>query len=192
MTQPWPHATSVKNLVKSEQLCFETHSQTSMLIAIPVAKQSIKEASNQAISLVKSLHMDKIPQLAAENIITKRHSTWISIRIVIQLSSKALSEILNIVLSYCATLSSIVTLTKCAFSALTPLTGQQEGHPACRKLCGWGAGMVICLGRGADLHMAQLMPLPLTVSYSSKSRLVLSFWYWLTWVVPLNGATMAL
>jgi len=35
----------------------------------------------------------------------------------------------------------------------------------------WGAGMVICLGRGADLHMAQLMLLPLTVSCSSKSRL---------------------
>jgi len=28
----------------------------------------------------------------------------------------------------------------------------------------WGAGVVICLERGADLHMAQLMPLPLTVS----------------------------
>ena len=27
----------------------------------------------------------------------------------------------------------------------------------------WGAGMVICLERGADLHMAQLMPLPLTL-----------------------------
>jgi len=26
-----------------------------------------------------------------------------------------------------------------------------------------GAGMIICLGRDADLHMAQLMPLPLTV-----------------------------
>jgi len=26
--------------------------------------------------------------------------------------------------------------------------------------------MVICLERGADLHMAQLMPLPLTVSYT--------------------------
>jgi len=27
----------------------------------------------------------------------------------------------------------------------------------------WGAGMVICLERGADyLHIAQLMPLPLT------------------------------
>jgi len=26
-----------------------------------------------------------------------------------------------------------------------------------------GAGMVICLERGADLHTAQLMPLPLTV-----------------------------
>ena len=28
----------------------------------------------------------------------------------------------------------------------------------------WGAGVVICLERGADLHMAQLMPLPITVS----------------------------
>jgi len=33
--------------------------------------------------------------------------------------------------------------------------------------------MVICLGRGTDLHMNQLMPLPLTISCSSKSRLVL-------------------
>ena len=28
--------------------------------------------------------------------------------------------------------------------------------------------MVVCLELGADLHLAQLMPLPLTVSYSSK------------------------
>ena len=33
----------------------------------------------------------------------------------------------------------------------------------------WGAGVVICLERDVDLHMAQLMPLPLT---SVKSRLV--------------------
>ena len=26
----------------------------------------------------------------------------------------------------------------------------------------WGAGVVVCLERGADLHMAQLMPLPLS------------------------------
>jgi len=32
---------------------------------------------------------------------------------------------------------------------------------------------VICLAWGADLHIPQLMPLPLTVSCSSKSRLVL-------------------
>jgi len=32
----------------------------------------------------------------------------------------------------------------------------------------WGAGMVICLERGADLHTAQLMPLPLTISCFSK------------------------
>jgi len=35
----------------------------------------------------------------------------------------------------------------------------------------WGAGMVICLERGADLHMAQLMPLLLTVSCFSKIQI---------------------
>ena len=78
-----------------------------------------------------------------------------------------------------------------AFSALTLLVGRQEGHPACKKLEWWGTGMVICLEREADLHMAQLMPLPLTVSCFNKSRLVLPFWYQLTRVVPeiglLNG-----
>jgi len=68
------------------------------------------------------------------------------------------------------------------FSALTLLVGQQEGHPACKNW--WGAGMVICLKRDADLHMTQLMPLSLA---SVKSRLVLPFWYWLTWVVPEKG-----
>jgi len=40
--------------------------------------------------------------------------------------------------------------------------------------------MVIYLEQDADLHMAQLMPQPLTISCFSKSRLVLRFWYWLT------------
>ena len=35
--------------------------------------------------------------------------------------------------------------------------------------------MVICLERGADLHIAQLVPLPLTVSCFSKIRLVFTF-----------------
>ena len=69
--------------------------------------------------------------------------------------------------------------------------------------------MVVCLERGADLHMAQLMPLPLTVSCFSKiqigftirdailifnvrskadiSQLNLPFWYRLTRVVPEKG-----
>jgi len=34
------------------------------------------------------------------------------------------------------------------------------------------------------LHMVQLMPLPLTISCSRQSRLVLPFWYLLTQVVP--------
>ena len=67
-----------------------------------------------------------------------------------------------------------------------------EGHPACKKLKWCSTGMVICLERDADLHMAQLMALPLTVSIVSvKSRLVLPFWYRLTRVVlekgPLNA-----
>jgi len=56
------------------------------------------------------------------------------------------------------------SLLSSAFSALTLLVGQQEGHPACKKTERWGAGVVICLERGAELHIAQLMPLPLTVS----------------------------
>ena len=47
--------------------------------------------------------------------------------------------------------------------------------------------MVICLERGADLHMAQLMSLPLTVSCFSKIQIGFTFWYRLTWVVPEKG-----
>jgi len=58
-----------------------------------------------------------------------------------------------------------------AFSSLTLLLGRQEGHPACKKTEWWGEGVVICLERGANLHMAQLMPLPLIVSCFSKIQI---------------------
>jgi len=57
--------------------------------------------------------------------------------------------------------------------------------------------MVICLERGADFHMAQLMPLPLTVSCFSKIQIVhvVPFWYRLTRVVldkgPLNRCVLS-
>ena len=35
--------------------------------------------------------------------------------------------------------------------------------------------MAICLERGADLHMAQLMPLPLTVFFFCKIQIGLTF-----------------
>ena len=35
--------------------------------------------------------------------------------------------------------------------------------------------MVICLERGADLHMAQLMPLPLTISCFSEIQIGFTF-----------------
>jgi len=71
-------------------------------------------------------------------------------------------------------------MSSIAFSALTLLVGRQEGHLACKKTEWWGAGMVICLERGAYL----LMLLSLA---SVKSRLVLPFWYRLTRVVPEIG-----
>jgi len=55
------------------------------------------------------------------------------------------------------------------------LVGRQEGHPACKKTEWWGAGVVISLERGADLHMAQLMPLTLTVSCFSKIHIGFTF-----------------
>jgi len=58
---------------------------------------------------------------------------------------------------------------------VTLLVGRQEGHPACKKLERWVAGVVSCLERGADLHMAQLMPLPLTVSCFSKIQIGFTF-----------------
>jgi len=62
-----------------------------------------------------------------------------------------------------------------SFGALTLFVCQQEGPLACKKTEWWGAGMVICLEQGADLHMAQLMPLPLTVSCFSKIQTGFTF-----------------
>ena len=62
-----------------------------------------------------------------------------------------------------------------AFSALTLLVGRQEGHPACKKQSGGVLAWMTCLEQGADLHMAQLMPLPLTVSCSSNIQIGFTF-----------------
>jgi len=40
-----------------------------------------------------------------------------------------------------------------------------------KKTDWWGAGVAICLEQGADLHVAQLMPLPLTVSCFSNIQI---------------------
>jgi len=74
-----------------------------------------------------------------------------------------------------------------SFSALTLLVGWQEGHPACKKTERWGAGVVVCLERGADLHMVQLMPLPLTVACFSKIQIGFTFLVPAYPVVPEKG-----
>ena len=50
-------------------------------------------------------------------------------------------------------------------STLTLLDGQQEGHPVCKKPEWWDA----------DLHIAQIMPLPLTVSCFCKIQVGFTF-----------------
>jgi len=62
--------------------------------------------------------------------------------------------------------------------------GGKKGIRRVKKTEWWGAGVVISLEQGADLHMAQLISLSLA---SVKSRLVLPFWYWLTQVVLEKG-----
>ena len=69
-----------------------------------------------------------------------------------------------------------------AFSALTLLVGRQEAHPACKKLSG---GVLAWLSVWSEVpswchcHSLSLAAV--------KSRLVLPFWYQLTWVVPEKG-----
>jgi len=57
---------------------------------------------------------------------------------------------------------------------LTLLVGRQEGHPACKKV---SSGVLAWLSVWSEVltHMAQLMPLPLTVSCSSKIQTGFTF-----------------
>ena len=66
---------------------------------------------------------------------------------------------------YCLALPSVL---RCCW------LGGRKGIRSVKKLW-WGAGMVIFLESGADLHMAQLMPLPLTVSCFNKIQIGFTF-----------------
>ena len=74
-----------------------------------------------------------------------------------------------------------------AFSALTLLVGRQEGHLACKKLSG---GVLVWLSVWSEVQTCIWPSSCLCHSLSlasAKSRLVLPFWYRLTWVVPEKG-----
>jgi len=58
------------------------------------------------------------------------------------------------------------------FDAVGWVAGRATGL---KKTERWGAGVVVCLERGADLHTAHLMPLPLTVSCFSKIQIGFTF-----------------
>jgi len=77
----------------------------------------------------------------------------------------------------CTSLQTILAM--CYFAATKCLewfdVGWQEGHLACKRTEWWRASVVICLEQGADLHMAQLMPLPVSVSCFSKIQTGFTF-----------------
>jgi len=81
-----------------------------------------------------------------------------------------------------------------SFSALTLLVGHQEEHPACKNwvMRCWCSYLSVAMCRlfGPADATASLNPI---ISCLIKSRLVLSFWCWLTDVVvenrPLNGCS---
>ena len=83
--------------------------------------------------------------------------------------------------------SAVSAFSVSAFSALTLLVGQQEGHPACKKLSGgvlawlsvWSKVQTCTQPSWCHCHSLSLA--------SVKSRLVLPFWYRLTRVVPDKG-----
>jgi len=68
------------------------------------------------------------------------------------------------------------TFSAYTFSALTLLVGRQEGHPACKnRVVGCWRGYLLERGADLQLHMAQLMPLALTLSCFSKIQIGFTF-----------------
>ena len=66
-------------------------------------------------------------------------------------------------------------------SAKQALSDKLQGSVAAYLRCSgavnewWGAVVAICLEQSADLHMAQRMPLPLTISCFSKIQIGFTF-----------------
>jgi len=93
----------------------------------------------------------------------------------------------SLVVSNCLEVRALLSDFPGYFSALTLLVGQQEGHPACKNLIG---GVLAWLSVCCEVH-ACIWPSwcnchSLSLA-SVKPRLVLPFWYRLTWVVPDKG-----
>jgi len=75
----------------------------------------------------------------------------------------------------------------CCLNALTLLVGWQEGHLACKKLACLGAGWLSVWSEMPTCTWPSWCHCHSLSLTSVKSRLVLLFWYRLTWVVPEKG-----
>ena len=109
-----------------------------------------------------------------------------SMQVLLRMSHESLG---NLILINCNSYRLVVVFNciESLLSALTLLVGRQEGHPACKKLSGgvlawlsvWSEVLTCICPSWCHCHSLSLA--------SVKSRLVLPFWYRLTWVVPEKG-----
>jgi len=76
---------------------------------------------------------------------------------------------------FCNIFSFHIGNTFLAFSALTLLVRQQEGHPVCKKLSGGVLAWLSAWSEVQTCSMVQRMPLPLTVSCFSKIQFGFTF-----------------
>ena len=66
---------------------------------------------------------------------------------------------------------------------MTLLVGRQEGHLACKKTEWWGAGIVMCLGQGADFAYGAADATATHYLLLKYIQIILPFWCRLTQVV---------
>ena len=108
-------------------------------------------------------------------------------KMLLPLYTSFLTSVPNLLAELAMICWSVLHLQLFAFSALTLLVGQQEVHLACKKR---SSGVLAWLSVWSQVQTC-VQPswcLCHTLSLGSvKSRLVLPFWYRLTWVVPEKG-----
>ena len=132
---------------------FSTYpSHSSLLSLLQDWLHEFTQSVTVSIHLYSAANTSIVPLIASKQIPSQVTNSTIGALITLKQTK------LNITDSYSFFLHTTVFVFSFCFpffasSALSLLVGRQEGHPACKKTEWWGAGVVICLEWGADLHI---------------------------------------